>query len=705
MQPLRCTRAARRTAGAALAALSLAAGGARADTVILESGRKIEGVIVSRDDDQLVVVNPWNSRHPDMVWEIPDANFIPREKVREVVLSEPPLVEYRERAARGGLDAAGHLELAAFCGEHRLKEERERHLRLALALEPENQAALEAYPRSKWERWARGNPLADPELALLEREWLALADPDELAERWRRMKAAGTTRKLTYLERARRSAALPRGRRDEVPLTRRSEEAPGATYCIYVPKDYDPLAPTPLVVGLHGGGRGGRDETLVTGSGESAMNFYQGLAESWGWIVVCPTAIAAPWSASPNEAWMDALLEEMAYLYNVDETRVYLTGHSMGGFGAWYFGPARAEVWAAFAPCAGGGGPGATASLGLPVFIYHGSDDGVVGPGSDRSAARSLAAGKGKVDFAYTELDGVGHGFPRAVADELFRFFAGRAKDPGRKRAAAPVSSFDRKVDKHEAKSLGDPSKLPEAGEGGAGLKALIADLKRGGGAGARAAEELALLEEDSAAVRAVAQVLKSRNSSADVRVLAARALGGIGGAGVIQPLNAALSDEDWRVLDEATTALGRTGLPKAAAPLARAAKRIGERYDASFFGGNRATHTEYRIRLESFGRLADALAAMGDARAALPALREELVERVFTPKEKPKDTEDPRFSRDPPAARRELAERLAACLVELGDAEGIELLLAVAKAWPEEPALGGEARRGIEDLRAKLDG
>ncbi len=600
MQPLRCTRAARRTAGAALAALSLVAGGARADTVILESGRKIEGVIVSRDDDQLVVVNPWNSRHPDMVWEIPDANFIPREKVREVVLSEPPLVEYRERA--------------------------------------------------------------------------------------------------------RRSAALPRGRRDEVPLTRLSEEAPGATYCIYVPKDYDPLAPTPLVVGLHGGGRGGRDETLVTGSGESAMNFYQGLAESWGWIVVCPTAIAAPWSASPNEAWMDALLEEMAYLYNVDETRVYLTGHSMGGFGAWYWGPARAEVWAAFAPCAGGGGPGATASLGLPVFIYHGTDDGVVGPGSDRSAARSLAAGKGKADFAYTELDGVGHGFPRAVADELFRFFAGRAKDQGRKRAAAPVSSFDRKVDKHEAKSLGDPSKLPEAGEGGAGLKALIADLKRGGGAGARAAEELGG-RGDSATARAVAQVLRSRNSSADVRVLAARALGGIGGAGVIQPLNAALSDEDWRVLDEATTALGRTGLPKAAAPLARAAKRIGERYDASFFGGNRATHTEYRIRLESFGRLADALAAVGDARAALPALREELVERVFTPKEKPKDTEDPRFSRDPPAARRELAERLAACLVELGDAEGIELLLAVAEAWPEEPALGGEARRGIEDLRAKLDG
>ena len=59
-------------------------------------------------------------------------------------------------------------------------------------------------------------------------------------------------------------------------------------------------------------------------------------------------------------------------LYNVDENRIWLTGHSMGGFGSWAWGPKRADVWAAFAPCAGGGGP---QTGGLPVYVYHGTDE------------------------------------------------------------------------------------------------------------------------------------------------------------------------------------------------------------------------------------------------------------------------------------------------------------------------------------------
>ena len=65
---------------AALAAGGWGAAAARADTVVLQGGKKLENVTVSRNDD-VVVVNPWNSRCPEMTWEIPDKNRYPREKV------------------------------------------------------------------------------------------------------------------------------------------------------------------------------------------------------------------------------------------------------------------------------------------------------------------------------------------------------------------------------------------------------------------------------------------------------------------------------------------------------------------------------------------------------------------------------------------------------------------------------------------------
>src|SRR5262245_18836450 len=101
-------------AAAALVAALTAAAPARAllaDTVILTDGRKLEGVVVSRNDD-VVVVNPWNSRCPDMTWEIPDKNRFPREKVKEVLIEDAPVVEARRRAAEPGMTLEKRRDLA-----------------------------------------------------------------------------------------------------------------------------------------------------------------------------------------------------------------------------------------------------------------------------------------------------------------------------------------------------------------------------------------------------------------------------------------------------------------------------------------------------------------------------------------------------------------------------------------------------------------
>jgi poly(3-hydroxybutyrate) depolymerase len=686
---------------AVLVAGAVHAGPVHADTVHLKSGKKLENVTVSRDDGEVVVINPWNSRHPDMTWEIPDKSRIPRDKVESVEIKDAPLVEYRRRSVAPGASADDLFALAEFCAEHKFKKERERELRRALSLDPAHAGALAAFGgASKWERASKGDADAIAELRDLEREYVQLTDPEQLAAQRARLKDARSTRPLVYLERARRSAQQQKGTREKVPLTFRSETAPGATYCIHVPRDYDPLVPTALVIGLHGGGPDGADGTLVTGSGEAAMPFYVAESERWNWIVVCPTALRAYWNNRMNDPWIDALLEEMRLLYNIDENRIYLTGHSMGGFGTWHWGPKLADVWAAISPCAGGQGPNGVAGTGLPVYIFHGTDDGVVPVGGDRSAAKSLAGGNKPYDFVYTELDGVGHGFPQWVREDIFRFFAGRWKDDGRKRSFAPRSTFERKVSKEEKKTFGDPSSIPSAAAGGdTKTKDLLAAVQKGGGGGKAAAEALGALKEPKVA-KSVSKLLRARETSVDTRVLCCTALGLIGLPECIKPLEGALGDDDYRVVEVAVAGLGANASPDAAAPLARGVAKLGEWFEKSI-NGNKINFTEYEIRLGSLGLALDACAKRGEVDLLLPEVDKAVVRPVFA-RDKPlvvRGEDDERFKDNPSRARMLLGRRLIACLEAWGDRRGKPLVETVRDAWKDrQPRLAAEMDAALSD-------
>jgi hypothetical protein len=515
------------------------------------------------------------------------------------------------------------------------------------------------------------------------------------------MTEKGTTRSRTYLERARRSAKFPKGpgkgRRDKVPLTVRSELSPGATYCIYVPDSYDPLVPTGLVVGLHGGGRGGADGTLVTGNGEEAMNFYMDVSEERGVIVVCPSALAAGWENKKNEPMLDALIDEMKMLYNVDESRIWLTGHSMGGYGSWDWGPKRADVWAAFAPCAGAGS-GQTG--GLPVYIYHGSDDLIVKVDDDRASAKKLLDDKKKPDFVYTEVDKIGHGFPDWVRHDIFLFFTGRWKDDGKKRTVWPRSSFDRKPSKDEIKCFGDPSAASAAAPANADdakLGELIASLEKGGGRGVDAEKELAT-RKDAATLTAVSHVLHSKKALSDARVLAAKAIGEMGLPEGVKQLAPEATTDDFRVLDSVVEALGLLGGKDAVDPLVKAGKQYGVFFDKANQGGS-IGFTEYETRCQSFGHLCDAFAKAGDANAAIPVLEKEIVGRVYAPAKPYNVPIDDRFVEIPPRARRELMQHLAACLVALKDPRGKALLTAAKAPWTKETPLVAAADDAIGKL------
>ncbi|MBI4880375.1 MAG: hypothetical protein HY812_12065 [Planctomycetes bacterium] len=677
---------------------------ALADTIVLKGGKKIGDVVVSRNDGEWTVINPWNSRHPGMTWGIPEKSRVPADKVEEVIIADPPEVELLARSARAALSAEEHFELALFCLEHELAAAAETHLAWTLLLDPNHARAKERFGEERWTAFLRQNPLFDAEARAAERDYLAAVDAAEADARLAALRETGSRRNGAYLERARRSARIAKGRRDKVPLTVDSDKAPGATYAIQVPQKYDPLEPTALVIGLHGGGVGGVDETLVTGSGEEALNFYQDLGEAWGWIVACPTAVRAPWSNGANEPLLAALLEEMQSLYNIDPRRLYLVGHSMGGFGAWHFAPRMEDVWAACAPCSGGGGPAGLDLEKTAVYIYHGADDPICDVGRDRGAAQALRGDlKKKMPrsrFVYTELNGVGHGFPDEVRRDIFDWFAGIRKEGDRR---LPASSFERKPGKAEIKAFGDPSRPTPGGAEGqdAGIEELISAVRQGGGGGLAAAQKIGAIKTKEAA-RALASVLGSKKATTDAQVLAAAALGDIGLPECVQHLAAAVKkdDLDFRVVDAAAEALGRIGGAEAAEPLSRAGRRMGDLFARSFFGDT-ITHTEYEVRLQSFGILVQAFRKVGAREIALPLFQKEIVERVYDPAEMYRvlGDEDERFQNASPRARLALVEALVDCLIAFGDPAGRPLLERIRKRWPGDALLMRAVERGLQAL------
>jgi polyhydroxybutyrate depolymerase len=108
-----------------------------------------------------------------------------------------------------------------------------------------------------------------------------------------------------------------------------------------VPESYDPASPTPLVVLLHG--------YSATGLVQSAYMRLPADAEQHGYLLAVPEGLANGqdkqfWNATdyccafgvadpPDDvAYLTALLDDVARQYNVDAKRVYVIGHSNGGF-------------------------------------------------------------------------------------------------------------------------------------------------------------------------------------------------------------------------------------------------------------------------------------------------------------------------------------------------------------------------------------
>jgi poly(3-hydroxybutyrate) depolymerase len=103
--------------------------------------------------------------------------------------------------------------------------------------------------------------------------------------------------------------------------------------------------------------------------------------------------LVAPTNRRPRgfnwEDWgrLDALevLSDAVKRFNPDPSKIYLTGHSMGGHGTWFLGATYPGKWAAIAPCAG-----------YPTLLGYGSADGKIPQPMENSMEQTiLRAGNG----------------------------------------------------------------------------------------------------------------------------------------------------------------------------------------------------------------------------------------------------------------------------------------------------------------------
>lgn len=214
-------------------------------------------------------------------------------------------------------------------------------------------------------------------------------------------------------------------------------------YRMMKPVDYDAERSYPLVLSLHGAGGRGKNNY-------SQLRFWNQVMATRDWRTEHPCFVLAPQSEGPwymKEDWENlsdeellslsrvhrrvdsiykakqklgtipgggldkalAILNEVLDKYNVDRTRIYIIGASMGGFGVWNAIANRPGMFAAAVPVCGGWpelkSPRTVKDI--PIWCFHGGKDRVVKPGHSRSIFDRLTKANG--NMKYTEFTNTGH--------------------------------------------------------------------------------------------------------------------------------------------------------------------------------------------------------------------------------------------------------------------------------------------------------
>jgi len=193
-------------------------------------------------------------------------------------------------------------------------------------------------------------------------------------------------------------------------------------FSLYVPEYYTPDRAWPLVMALHGG----------SGNGRGFLWSWLRDARSRGAILVAPTATGGTWALMGEDADtpnLARILDIVRGRWNIDSTKLLLTGMSDGGTFCYVTGLESTSPFTHLAPVAATFHPlmaeiaDAERLRGLPVYLVHGRLDWIFPVQVARQTQQTLAAAG--ADVTYRELDDLSHCYPREMNAAILDWLGG----------------------------------------------------------------------------------------------------------------------------------------------------------------------------------------------------------------------------------------------------------------------------------------
>lgn len=146
-------------------------------------------------------------------------------------------------------------------------------------------------------------------------------------------------------------------------------------YYLYIPEGYDSKQKNkyPLIMHLHGSNASGNGKSELLKVKSHGLKSLLYNVSSRDCMVLAPQA-KSKW----KDDELDKLLDEVTSAYSIDIDRIYLTGVSMGGYGAWSYAVNGNYKLAALVPVCGYfhvSSEVANKLKDMPIWLFHGEKD------------------------------------------------------------------------------------------------------------------------------------------------------------------------------------------------------------------------------------------------------------------------------------------------------------------------------------------
>lgn len=158
------------------------------------------------------------------------------------------------------------------------------------------------------------------------------------------------------------------------------------SYRLYIPSNYSGIDSVPLILNLHGYSSNAEEQQIYT-------NFMP-IADTAGFLMVYPQGLQDPYNSEPfwnagivstsivnDTLFLNQLIDSLSSTYNIDISRIYMTGMSNGGFMSHYMACFCNRKITAIASVTGSWftwWPSCTPGKVIPVMQIHGTDDSTV---------------------------------------------------------------------------------------------------------------------------------------------------------------------------------------------------------------------------------------------------------------------------------------------------------------------------------------